>query len=69
MIAKSLPEKYYQQNEGSIFYVALPVKKHKTRDKKQYKQEILVFKLMETVSLKHHIWRYQIDHAKFQPLH
>ena len=33
----------------------------------QYKQEILVFALMKTVSLKHHIWRYQVHDLKFQP--
>ena len=34
-------------------------------DETQYKQEILVFQLMKAVSLKHHIWRYQVhDHKR-----
>ena len=36
--------------------------------KTQYRQEILVFELMKTASLKNDIWRYQVDDIKFQPL-
>ena len=34
----------------------------------QYKQKILVFELMKTVSLKQHICRYQVHDVKFQSL-
>ena len=44
-----------EQNKESMFYLALPIIKYKTRDKKQCRQEILAFDLMRRVSLKHHI--------------
>ena len=59
---------YFMLYEESVFYLVLPVIKHKTRDETQYRQEILVFELMKTVSLKHHIWRYHVHDVKFQSL-
>ena len=67
-IAKQLRETKYQQNEESIFYPTLPVIKHKTNDEAQYRQELFLFELMKTVSLKHHKWHYQVHDVKFQSL-
>ena len=51
-----------------MFYFALPFIKHKLRDETQYRQELLIFELMEPVSLQHHILPYQVSDVKFQSL-